>query len=238
MPRGRRRRAGPSGKPSVNCCTSLSTRSATRGASGIHRENAGREQRERDDAADRLRQVGGPGRAADAPAPLEDEELVEHALSIATISVMRERDPWTRDAIEETERRPQRDAERCAGEPRHPELECEPFVADRDRTGRAGTDQCTRRQQEQRHGQHRPHCASPRRLGSARLPPPAVRMSHERLHGDADAAEQQDEHDHEPVHRGRSRRSPAWRYAADEPGVGEVQDGLHGAVEHEWRRER
>ena len=79
--------------------------------------------------------------------------------------------------------------------------------------------------------------AEPYAAGGARALAGAVGLRHEGLHGEADAAEAEQEDDREEMH-GTHRRHRLDREPADEPRVGEVQHELHCAVQHQRQGER
>ncbi|MCU0990798.1 MAG: hypothetical protein MUE63_14810 [Xanthomonadales bacterium] len=195
---------------------------------------AGDEQGEARQGAGAQRERGRPGGAGDAQVEPEDQQLVQHGVEHRHAQVQRQRHRGAPDAVEEAEHHPQGHRQRAAEDARFPvgqrQFPDPRFQPERRQQQRpAGSEQ-----REKGNRRHRGPQAGP---DDRTRPPPAPGaegVRHQGLHAHADAAGQQDEHQHQEIGRAHGRHGRG-RDAADEPGVGQVEHRLHAGVQEQRR---
>ena len=146
----------------------------------------------------------------------------------------RQRDPRRADTVEEAHHRPPERAEHGAVHARLPVGDRQTLDRRVERERAQQRDARPRDEREQRPAREPRPDPVPGGLRRSDPAPAAVGLGHERLHRESDPAQEEDHGGHQPVDRPH-RRHRLGGYAADEPGVGEVERRLDRVGDHQRR---
>ncbi len=187
---------------------------------------------QRDQKAQCLRNRRGPSGAGNAPAQIEDEDLVQDDVRNGRHARHHQGQPRAADPVEKAEHRPNCGAEGGARDARKPELRGQIF--DRRRESERRQQEMTRStdgDEQRRRTQARPH-RRPHGLTRPAVAARSERLGDYRLHGLARATQHQHDHEYEPLY-GTDGGYRLRRDAARKPHVRQIQNYLHRAVGHE-----